>query len=298
MADAPHLTMGQRTALSVPPLLLRLVLAVIFIWAGYAKCFGTFDVTDENRAALISAGVLSESGAVIDPIPEIEATPEAEEPAPEPITAPEADPEAEPEALPEEDPQPVSPVEPGPSGDEPASDPGEDDGGEVLMVAQTQPAVPAATKVRMANNIAMALDAAAHPQPVTDEAGNTTTPMALVPDALGSPPWAVRLAWAAAVTELGAGVLLLIGLFSRLGGLAVAWVMGVAIWLTGIGPALQSGDAFLGFLPQPDLFMSEYKDLFFQLALFAMGLAIAFSGGGMLSLDRWIFGKSVADDED
>jgi uncharacterized membrane protein YphA (DoxX/SURF4 family) len=145
----------------------------------------------------------------------------------------------------------------------------------------------------------MALHAAAHPEPVTDDQGNTTTPMALVPDALGSPPWAVRLAWAAAITELAAGILLLVGLFSRLGGLAVAWVMGVAIWLTGIGPAIQGGDAFLGFLPQAGLYdMQAYKDFFFQLALLAMGLAIAFSGGGMLSLDRFIFGKSVADDED
>ena len=55
----------------------------------------------------------------------------------------------------------------------------------------------------------------------------------------------------------------------------------------------------LGFLPQPNLYdMSSYKDFLFQLALFAMGLALLFSGGGMLSLDRWIFGKSVADDED
>lgn len=291
MADARHLTAGQRTALSVPPLLLRLVLALVFIWAGYAKCFGTFDVTDENRAALISAGVLSESGEVIDPIPVPEPEPEVQEPATEP--------EAEPEATPQDDPQPVSPVEPAPSGDDPQADPGPDDPGEVLLVAQTRPATASPTKVRMANNIAMALDAAAHPQPVTDEAGNTTTPMALVPDALGSPPWAVRLAWAAAVTELAAGVLLLIGLFSRLGGLAVAWVMGVAIWLTGIGPAIQGGDAFLGFLPRAGLYeMQAYKDFFFQLALLVMGLAIAFSGGGMLSLDRWIFGKSVADDED
>lgn len=282
MAHHPHLSAGQRTALSVPPLLLRLVLAIIFFWAGYAKCFGTFEVTDENRAALIAAGVLNESGAVVDPIPVPE--PEVEVPA------------TEPDAIPEEEPQPVSPVEPAPSVDEPLTDQGLDGPGEVLLVAQT---APAATKVRMANNIAMALHAAAHPQPVTDDQGVTTTPMALVPDTLGSPPWAVRLAWAAAITELAAGILLLVGLFSRLGGLSVAWIMGVAIWLTQIGPAIQSGNTFLGFLPQFELYkMQDAKDLLFQLALLAMGLAIAFSGGGMLSIDRFIFGKSATDDED
>ncbi len=290
MAHHPHLTAGQRTALSVPPLLLRLVLAIIFIWAGYAKCFGTFPVDETNREALVAAGVLTADGAVVDPVPEVD----IEELIPESEPEPEAIPEDEPEA----DPAPVSPVEPGGTGDDPEADPGVEDPGEVLMVAQTAPAEPAATKVRMANNVAMLLHAAAHPEPVTNDEGLTTTPMALVPDAIGSPPWAVRLAWAAAITELVAGVLLLVGLFSRLGGLAVAWVMGVAIWLTGIGPAIQSGNAFLGFLPQPDLIMTHYHDLFFQLALLVMGLAIAFSGGGMLSLDRFIFGKSVADDED
>lgn len=296
MAHDPHLTARQRTGLSVPPLLLRLVLAAIFIWAGYAKCFGTFDVTDENRAALVAAGVLTESGAVIDPVPDVD----VEDLIPEPEPESEPEPEVIPEEDPAEDPQPVSPVEPGPGSDDPPSDPGLDEPGldepgEALLVAQTEPA---ATKVRMANNIAMALHAAAHPEPVTDDQGVTKTPMALVPDALGSPPWAVRLAWAAAITELVAGILLLVGLFSRLGGLAVAWIMGVAIWLTAIGPAIQSGDAFLGFLPQPDLVMTNYKDMFYQLALLAMGLAIAFSGGGMLSVDRFIFGKGAADDED
>ena len=69
MAREVHLTARQRTALSVPPLLLRLVLAIIFIWAGYAKIFGFMDVTPENRGALVAAGVLGfaqrwSSGAV------------------------------------------------------------------------------------------------------------------------------------------------------------------------------------------------------------------------------------------
>jgi uncharacterized membrane protein YphA (DoxX/SURF4 family) len=290
MAHPPYLTARQRTALSVPPLLLRLVLAAIFIWAGYAKIFGTFEVTDENRPALIAAGVLGQP-TVVPPVTETESAPIVPpdvEPDDEPVDEPSI-----PDEEPVDDPEPVSPVEPAPAGDPGPS--AEAEPGEVLMVAQSQGSP---TTVRMLSNIATMLHAGANPQPVVNDDGTTTTPMALVPDALGSPPWALRLAWAAAVTELVAGLLLLIGLFTRLAGLSVAWVMGVAIWMTAIGPAIQSGNAFLGFLPQPDLLMTHYHDLFFQLALFAMGLALLFSGGGMLSLDRWIFGKSVADDDD
>lgn len=289
MAHAPHLTARHRTALSVPPLFLRLVLALIFIWAGYAKIFGTFAVDDTNRAALTAAGVLAQP-TLVPPDPE-------PEPEPEPLVVPDVEPDDEPEVLPEEDPQDepetTSPVEPAPTGD---PDPlASGDSARIMLVAQTQTTP---DRVKNLNGIAMMLHTGAHPQPVVNDDGTTTTPMALVPDTLGSPPWAVRLAWAAALTELIAGGLLLIGLFTRLAGLSVAGVMAVAMWLTAIGPAIQGGNAFLGFLPQPDINMSEYKEFLFQLALFAMGLALLFSGGGMLSLDRWIFGKSVADDED
>lgn len=295
MAHDPHLTARQRTGLSVPPLLLRLVLALVFIWAGYTKVFGTFEVTDENRASLVAAGVLPKGQTVPDPvIPD----PADEEPATEPDPEPAPDPI--PEDVPEAEPEPVSPVEPAPQPEDPVTvpepDPAADDPTELVFVAQTQPA---AKTVRNANGIALALHAGANPQPVTDEDGTTTTPLALVPQGLGQPPWPKYLAWAAAITELLAGGFLLIGLFTRLSGLALAGVMGVAMWLDQIGPAIQSGKAWLGFLPAGGLAnMGAYETLLFQLALFAMGLALLFSGSGMLSLDRWIFGKNASDDED
>ncbi len=303
MAHAPHLTARQRTALSVPPLLLRLVLAIIFIWAGSTKIFGYMDVTEENRAALIAAGVLSAPGeTTIDEIPvdespvEAPVDPPADEPAsdPGPVDEPQADPTDDPAGDPADEPvgepDPTDPVE------DPtfavASQP------TITLVAQAPP-----ERVRNLNGLAMLLYARANPPSTLadDEDGTLEAqrPMALWPAAVGSPPWPVRFAWAAAITELLAGLLLLVGLFTRLGGLSIAGVMGVAMWLTEIGPALQSGNTWLGFLPMYEpTDVASYTKILYQLALLSMGLALLFSGPGMLSLDRWIFGKSVADDDD
>lgn len=304
MAHAPHLTARQRTALSVPPLLLRLVLAIIFIWAGYTKIFGLIDVTDENRAMLVAAGVLSAPG-----LGEIDETPVDQVPIDEPADPPADEPAGEPAS----DPDPVDEPIADPT-DDPVTDPVDEPAGEpdpvedptfamapqptITLVAQASP-----ERVRKVNELAMLLYARANPPSTLadDEDGTLEAqrPMALWPAAVGSPPWPVRFAWAAAITELLAGLLLLVGLFTRLGGLSIAGVMGVAMWLTEIGPALQSGNTWLGFLPMyKPMDVASYTKILYQLALMVMGLALLFSGPGMLSLDRWIFGKSVADDED
>ena len=75
--------------------------------------------------------------------------------------------------------------------------------------------------------------------------------------------------------------------------------MGMAMWLTQIGPAIQSGNTWLGFLPMNDPWnVATYSVFLWQLALLAAGLALAFSGPGTLSLDRFIFGRSGTADED
>lgn len=300
MAHDPHLTARQRTGLSVPPLLLRLVLAVIFIWAGYTKVFGTFEVDETNRAALVAAGVLPKDDAVPDPvIPD----PVDGDPATEPEPVPLPDPIPEDEPLPEEDPDPVSPVEPAPQPEDPTAEPEPDPTAEdptrALLVAQTQPA---AQTVRTANKIALMLYRGANPEPVIEEDGTTSTPLATVPQGLGAPPWPKYLAWGAAFTELIAGVFLLVGALTRLSGFAVASIMGVALWLTQIGPAISSGNAWLGFLPMNDPYdpwnPATYTTMLYQLALLAMGLALLFSGPGMLSIDRFVMGRKATDDED
>lgn len=305
MAREVHLTARQRTALSVPPLLLRLVLAIIFIWAGYTKIFGYMDVTPENRGALVAAGVLPAAGAptpadetpVDEPAPDT-APPAAPDPTEPPAEQPIDEPAGEPATDPIDEPDPVDdPTDPI---EDPVDEPGlaAADEPAITLVAQASP-----ERVRKLNGLAVLLYASANPQPeLADDADGTLEaqrPMALWPAAVGSPPWPVRFAWAAALTELLAGLVLLVGLFTRLGGLSVAGVMGVAIWLTEIGPAIQSGNTLLGFLPMYEpMDVSSYTRLLYQFSLLMIGLALLFSGPGMLSLDRWIFGKSVADDED
>jgi uncharacterized membrane protein YphA (DoxX/SURF4 family) len=79
---------------------------------------------------------------------------------------------------------------------------------------------------------------------------------------------------------------------------SLAGTMLVAIWLTEIGPAVQSGDAILGFLPRREVYavaMSPggYVTLMWQCALLAIGLALTTLGGGRLSLDAALFGGSA-----
>jgi uncharacterized membrane protein YphA (DoxX/SURF4 family) len=96
------------------------------------------------------------------------------------------------------------------------------------------------------------------------------------------------LAWLAAVTEFGGGILILVGFLSRIWGLGLAITMGTAIYLTtwtsyiDTGPfaVAQGGDGYLLF-----------NHVFTQLGLGLLALGIFLTGPGPLSLDRLVFGK-------
>ncbi|MEO1009373.1 MAG: DoxX family membrane protein [Planctomycetota bacterium] len=341
---AHTLTIGQRSALTMTPLLLRLALALTFIWAGVTKVFGTMDVTDQNRGALVAAGVLSSAAAATpaepaheDPAPDgsppadttradpqPEPTPEpTPEPEPTPPTELEPDPQPdpadppiiEPAPLPEDppadpvpaepapvDPDPATPQSP-PSTPRPSSNPPDTaaDAPGVRAVLVSQPA--AASDVRALHGLSLAIHAAANPAPTEAEAGAAAEPaMPLLPAGLGAPPWPVRLAWAAALAELVGGILLLGGFATRLSALAIAGVMAMAAWMTQIGPAIQAGDAVLGFLPGGEGYdpwdLRTYSTFLWQIALLAASLGLVFSGGGGLSLDAWMFGRSGSPGDD
>jgi putative oxidoreductase len=108
------------------------------------------------------------------------------------------------------------------------------------------------------------------------------------------------LAWAVAITELAGGLCLLLGLLTRLAAFGIAGVMLGAMWLTQIGPAIQSGKTTLGFLPDYGAFDGmKWEPLMFQFALCAAALALAFLGPGRLSLDTALLsGRGGDDDED
>jgi len=95
------------------------------------------------------------------------------------------------------------------------------------------------------------------------------------------------LAWAAAITELIGGGLILLGLFARVWGLALASVMGVAFHMTS-WPLITQGGFALFAISIP----SEFNQVYIQLAFFVMSLGILFTGAGPLSLDRVLFGRS------
>lgn len=308
MADDAALRFSQRTALAMPPLILRLVLAATFIWAGFAKVFGTMEVTDANRPALVAAGVLSApTQTPIQPDPPRDAPPADQEPDQQPDqTPPDRAPQEKGDPLPEPIVQPAPP----PPADQPPADPDAQDGPQddpqdepqdepqpdtasagasVALVAQVARA-PAET-VAAANRLALLLHKAGNPPPPADP--TVAEPMPLVPKIVANPPWTVRLAWAAAIVELAAGVFLLAGFLTRLSALAVAGVMLAAMWLTEVGPAIQAGDALLGFLPNRNPWdVTAYATLLWQLALLGAALAVVFAGPGALALDRVLFGGS------
>lgn len=114
--------------------------------------------------------------------------------------------------------------------------------------------------------------------------------MPLWPDRLAQKPWPLALAWAATLTEIIAGALLVLGLFTRLSALGLASTMAVAMWLTEIGPAIQSGTAQLGFLPGYAMMDPAWQHIMLQFSLFAAAMALVFLGAGAASLDAAIFG--------
>lgn len=102
----------------------------------------------------------------------------------------------------------------------------------------------------------------------------------------GLEPYAVYLGWGAALTEFVGGILILLGLFSRLWGLALACVMVSAFYLTSLDVAGQT----MIYQLMPDR-VPDFNRMFVQLALFVLAFGIFLTGPGRLSVDGFIFGK-------
>ncbi len=295
--------------LTMAPLFLRIMLAAVFLFAGLTKVTQTMDLPPDQAAYLANLGVID---APATPAPKLK---------PDPKLAPLPDPDASPVT------PPATPATTPPTGESPASTPtgGLPPMARVLTLAMQpesttpEPAPTSATtptpdlspatstptapervytaadfpngaKVKPGLMIAMMIDGAAHPAPNADG----TTPMPLWPDRLAQKPWPLALAWAATLTEIIAAALLVIGLFTRFSALGLASTMAVAMWLTQIGPAIQSGNTVLGFLPNYALMSPDWQTLFLQFSLFAAAMALACMGAGAASLDAAIFGSPSA----
>ncbi|MBL0926604.1 MAG: DoxX family protein [Phycisphaerales bacterium] len=106
------------------------------------------------------------------------------------------------------------------------------------------------------------------------------------------------LAWGAAITEFIGGALILLGFLTRVWGLALAGTMGVAIWLTQIGPNLGNPANFLMVLPDPKMsdaaWTAVWNTLLWQFGLMCTGASVALLGAGGISLDGLLFQKRKA----
>jgi len=288
------MSFSDRVAINVPPIFLRLALAITFFWAGAGKLLETASFQGEDAARLANMGVLPQ----VENATPTEIIPES---LPEPSAS--ADPNAfgEPFAFVRtQDTETVTDAatnvatEAG-SAIESAAEDTIDAIESTIETTQTYTAAdfPEPGNYRRVYGLALVVHKAAFPSP--DAEGNVRQPF--WPEWAGEGRWPVVLAWAAATTELLGALLLVIGFLTRFTGLALAGTMANAAWLTQIGPALQSGDTVLGFLPNyPTFDVAAWTPLLWQFALFCAGSALLFSGAGALSLDRT--GRRASDDED
>lgn len=266
----------QSLALNLTPLCLRLSLGVTFIWAGSAKLFYDHPFQGESAAVLANLGIplggpgVAGAPAVPSPAPgrrgETPAT--AEPPAEKPSDAPAGPDGGSPAPA---APPPAAAVYRASAPSAPGPFTGED--------------FPEARPAKRLYLLTVVLHRAAQP----DANGRVAWPVPLAsPRALKLLPWAV------AVAELLGGALVLVGFGARLWSLVLAGIMGTAIWLTAIHPALESGSVFLGFLPPPRLddpaqWATAWQGLLFQFVLGMAAMGVFFSGAGALSLDRAMF---------
>lgn len=300
--------------LTMAPLFLRLMLAAVFLFAGLNKVSRSMDVPADQAAHLANIGVIEgpktplpkpSTDTKVPPLPDPTApVPVPDAPPPSTPTTPTTKPESTPDSTPESASAPggipplarlhtlaTQPESAPTSTPAPTTDPSP-----TTTSAPTLPAAPERTytaadfpegaKIKPGLMIAMSVHAAAAPPPSADG----TTPMRLLPERLAHKPWPLYLAWAATLTEIIAAALLVIGLFTRLSALGLAFTMAVAMWLTEIGPAIQAGTAQFGFLPNYSMMDPAWQHLMLQFSLFASAMALFFLGAGAASLDAAIFG--------
>lgn len=334
-----RLSYRQRVGLSVPSLVLRVLLATIFIWAGLGKVTQRMAVSGQTAADLANMGIIKPV-AVNAPASPSKDAPAATPPDQGTPSEPAATPEPETPAS-EEDgaadgggaatsdggmvrgrdwvsrtdlasARRVMPVawqdSTAPVQDNDADEPADPDSETTANPTkrtppwQTAPTVtytaadfPDEVRVRKMWEVALLVQRAAHP--VAAEDGSNR--VGIWPAPLGSGQWPKWQAIAVAATELGAGVLLVMGLLTRLSALGLMIVTAGAMWLCQIGPAIQAGDAVLGFLPNYPTFDAEaWRPLMLSFALFMAALSLFLGGPGRPSVDHALFRRRVIEEHD
>lgn len=273
------MTLRESMAVGWAPVFLRLMLGVTFVWAGLAKVVGEAEFTGEGAATLANYGVISgPSVATMDPVVFLPADLQDEQDERRPDNRePDGSP---PPALDDDDLQDDAPVAP------PLAPSGPD---RVYTAADFGDSV---VKTRGLHNITVLLHNAMKPG-VNSDTAESTMPLWFDVDATRDyDPWPVYFAWAVAGTELIGGGFLLLGLLTRLSALGIAGTMVGAIWLTTIGPAIQTGQTQLGFLPDHAGFdIKAWQGPMWQFSLLMSSLALFCTGSGGAAIDRLLFGN-------
>jgi len=285
--------MRDRVALALPPLLLRVTLAVTFIWSGLGKVQNTIQVQGVDAAILANMGVLTPGAPAtgVDPhtpsapLPSGDGAPTPNKnPAMRPET-PKSAPRTIPASFRQDTPRPETvPPQPSPYVNTGPASP--------VYSAQD---FPTPQPVRQMYGLALLLYKAAHPGTRAD--GSPVMP--LWPPDLASGKRPVLFAYLVVIGELGGGIMMLLGLFTRLWALVLCGVMLGALWLTAVGPAVQTGDVVFGFIPAYNRWDgAKWTVPLWNLALFTMALCIFLSGPGALAIDNLLFRRHKHEDTD
>ncbi len=263
----------QRLGLSVPPVLLRIALAMTFIWAGASKFMAPMALSPEQEATLLEI----RSGATPTDAP-TETPPDFDDAAPAEIDE---------DSVAMERGYTLTLVQ---DGDAPTEPP-----------AESLDAAPDATAEADASPTYTGKDM------LTIDIKEMATPnaegKALLPAFMGRGKMPIWIALSVSLVELIGGVLILLGLLTRVSSLMIAGVMVGAIWLTSIGPVVIYGNSgwprFLQILPAIDYStqgnametFAAWQSWTFQLAMLMASLSLACLGPGSISLDRIFFKK-------
>lgn len=259
------------------PLPLRIAVGAVFLWAGLGKWFAHDPLPESARPVLVEMNVATRASGT----PAVPRQPEGD--AIERPAAPAAGSEGV--GIDEQQAE-----DEGAGGVTVKTAGGSKAGSEAPPVAEPM------FEARRVWCAAYGIHVAANPRMPENQ---TAQPRAIWPGFLGTPSVAKAQAIALMVVEALGGALILVGLLTRVSGLALAGAMLGAMWLDQLGPAFQAGKTVLGFIPERPIWdTGAWRTLFWQACLLAMSVGLVLLGAGRLSMDEWISGARRDHDHD
>lgn len=281
---------SQFAGTTIVPTLARLILGLAFVSIGWAKLTEWVEISPEKAERLRVLGVDVKSKVSNVPVSLNvgqahvvfasllqEAEPETKEKKQQQEQPPEEQPEEQPEEETQEE-TPTPEVEEPDDADESqptpdqAEDPGDQGGAKETVVDVIEPGeITTLYRVRRMHNATYALDQR------------------------GFTKYAKYIALTEAITEFAGGTLIFLGLFSRLWGFALGCAMLGAMYFKLMGLLPSTGNPL-------DLALSENLDQFNilirYLSLFVLAFGVMLTGPGPISIDRLLFKREPAEDED